>query len=197
MNETQTNNLDETSPNYANKAESFANSPFKKVVLEFANFKRNLVPYTIQIAFLIGVGLLWISCVTGLFGEGLLADYFGQVPPHAEFGAALKIICMRTIGCLIVFVASPFVIHYILEVVKYLFVNVVMPLWEKIVIRFLVNVLPELAPFMLERFMRAIDISLAGSVAIIMTVTAVLKGVVWLPKSLCQCLDRWFKKDEK
>lgn len=197
MNETQPNNLGQAAPGRASKVEPCTNSPFRKAVCDFANFKRNLVPYTLQIALMLGVAAVWYSCIRGLFGEGELIDPPDLVPPNAEFGIACKIVCMRTVKCLLYFVAAPFVIHYGLEVAKYLFVNIVVPLWEKIVIRFLVNALPELLPFTLERYMRFIDICLAGCIAVIMTVSAVLKGLVWLPKSLCQCLDRWFKKDEK
>ena len=100
----------------------------------------------------------------------------------------------RLIAGLGVIVAGPFVIHYVLELVKYFWTNVAVPIWNKVVIRFFVNVLPEVLPFLLERFMRYIDILLDGMVAVIMTVAAVLKGVIWLPKTLCQRLGRWARK---
>lgn len=199
MNTNLTDNLAETTSGSANQHGSAKKTTRGKMFLEFADFKRNLIPYTLQIAFGIGLFVCWGICILGLFGEGPLIGFpfFETVGNNKEIGAVCKIIGLRTIGCLIVFAESPFVVHYALEVAKYLFVKVAVPLWDKLVIRFLVNVLPELAPFLLERFMRLIDITLAGLIAIFVTVSAVLKGIVWLPKSLCQCLDRWCKKSDK
>ena len=199
MSENESSNFDSTTPTTVDQCALFKNAAWGKVFLEFADFKRNLIPYTLQIAFGIGLLVCWGFCICGFFGEGPLIGYpfFETVGNNKEIGVVCKIICLRTIGCLIVFTTSPFVVHYALEVAKCLFVKVAVPLWDKLVIRFLVDVLPELAPFLLERFMRLIDITLAGLISIIVTVSAVLKGIVWLPKSLCQCLGKWCNKTEK
>jgi hypothetical protein len=174
--------LDATAAKYAESFDKFSKSKSGNVVLDFIAFKRNLIPHTLTILYVLGVLAIVLNGLGVIVKAGPLADMVGD-----NF-------IERLIAGLIVIVAGPFVIHYILEIVKYLWPNVIVPIWNKVVIRFFVNVLPEVLPFLLERFMKWIDILLDGLVTIIMTVAAVLKGVIWLPKTLCQRLGRWAKK---
>ena len=83
--------------------------------------------------------------------------------------------------------------------------KVLVPIWNTLVICFMANVAPQVLPFLYQRFMKAIDIFMgkldplldavigliiAGSMAII----AVVKGCVWLPKNICQCIGKWLNK---
>ena len=201
MQETQGNRLDETTQRYAGKYDAFAKTTTGNAILEFINFKRNLMPYTLQILFVAGVIVLWIFGIATLFGKGPIGASFTEIVEKTVNGREVAVPETDYLSCIILglvfIVAGPFVLHYFFEAVKYVFLKIFVPLWEKLIIRFLVNVLPELAPFLLERIMRAIDITLTGIVAIIMTIAAVLKGVVWLPKVLCQRLDKWCKTADK
>ena len=94
-------------------------------------------------------------------------------------------------------VAGPFVLHYLLEILKYVFFAICVPIWDKLVIRYFVNLLPELFPFLLERFMKYVDITLDGAVVVIMAVAGVLKGIVWLPKTLGQRLEKWCSASDR
>ena len=174
--------LDATAAKYAESFDKFSKSKSGNAVLDFITFKRNLVPYTLIIIYVLSTLFVVLSGLGIIVHAGPFADMAGE-----NF-------IERLIAGLGVIVAGPFVIHYVLELVKYLWTNVAVPIWNKVVIRFFVNVLPEVLPFLLERFMRYIDILLDGMVAVIMTVAAVLKGVIWLPKTLCQRLGRWARK---
>ena len=169
----QASRLAETTKEYAAKCEAFAQTKFGNAVIAFVNFEKNIVPYTLQIFFVLGVVAAWVAAIMVLFGAGGMA------------------FTDRLVTAIALLVAGPFVIHYLLEILKYAFVKIAMPLWDKLVIRFLVNVLPESLPFFLERVMKAVDIALDGTVVVFMAVAGVLKGVLWLPKTLCQRLARW------
>lgn len=91
--------------------------------------------------------------------------------------------------------------------VLHVYEKVLVPIWETIVIRFLANVAPQILPFLYERFMKVVDIfvdrtgqgldaAIDAVVTVVMTIAAVLKGVLWLPMTLCQRLERWAKKPE-
>ena len=176
--------LDATTTKYSERFDKFSKSKSGNVIVDFVSFKTNLVPYTLVILYIGGVCLAWLSGLGAIVNVGPLAT------PGTELGDRIVTILKG----LALIVAAPFVIHYLLELVKYIFQKVLVPLWNKIVIHFLVNVLPELLPFMFERFMKFIDLALDGMVAGTMAVAAVLKGVVWLPKTLCQRLGRWARK---
>lgn len=174
--------LDATAAKYAESFDKFSKSKSGNVVIDFITFKRNLISYTLVILYVISTILVELGGLGIIVHAGPWADIAGD-----NFMG-------RLIVGLIVVVAGPFVVHYLLEIVKYLWINVAVPVWNKVIIRFFVNVMPEVLPFLLERFMKGIDICLDGQVAIIMTIAAVLKGVIWLPKTLCQRLGRWARK---
>ena len=178
--QSQESKLDETTRKYAAKYSAFAQSNSGNAILAFIKFEKNFMPYTLQILFVLCVVILWAVGIAGIFGTGP----FGSGP----------FLTRLLIGVALV-VAGPLVLHYLLEIVKYVFVNIAVPLWDKLVIRFVVNVMPELFPFLLERFMKLIDIALDGGVVVIMAVAGALKGVVWLPRALCQRLEKWCNKD--
>ena len=175
----QENKLDETTRKCAAKYDAFAQSNSGGLILGFLKFEKNIVPYTLQIMFVLNVLIFWAIGIAGIFGVGPLGDF-----PFF----------MRLLAGLVLVVVGPFVLHYLLEVMKYVFFAIAVPLWDKLVIRYLVNLLPEFFPFMLERTMKFIDISLDGFVVVIMAVAGVLKGVVWLPRALCQRLEKWCDK---
>lgn len=175
----QAEKLDNVTNKLSSRYNAFAKSTCGTKVLEFVRFEKNIVPYTLQILFVFAVLAVWYVGIAGIFGSGP----FAGAPFLDRFFIGLVLV-----------VGGPFAIHYALELVKYVWTKIVVVLWDKIVIRFFVNVLPELLPFMTERFMKYVDILLDGLVVVIMTVAAVLKGVVWLPKKLCQRLGRWCDK---
>lgn len=174
--------LDATAAKYAESFDKFSKSKWGNVVLDFVAFKRNLVPHTHSILYVLTTLAIMLNGLGVIANAGPFANMVGNGFIERLFVGVAMI------------VAGPFVIHYVLEIVKYLWINVVVPIWNKVVIRFFVNVLPELLPFLLERFMKWIDILLDGLVTVNMTVAAVLKGVIWLPKTLCQRLGRWARK---
>ena len=160
---------------YGERFDKFSKSKSGKAIVDFVLFRTNLLPCTLPILYLVLVAIAWgfgFVCIVN-------AGPFSSLDARAVLNGIALI------------VAAPFAVHYLLELVKYVFLKVFVPLWEKIVLRFLVNVLPELLPFLFERFMKFIDIVLDGLVAATMVVAAVLKGVVWLPKTLCRRLGRW------
>ena len=172
----QGSKLDEATRKYAAKYDAFAQSSSGNAILAFLRFEKNIMPYTLEILFLLSVAVIWIIGIIGIFGAGP----FEGMP----FTWRLPL----GVGCV---VAGPFVLHYLFEIGKYAFFAIGVPLWDKLVIRYLVNLVPELFPFMLERFMKFIDIVLDGTVVIIMAVAGVLKGMLWLPTTLGQRLAKW------
>ena len=177
----QENKLDETTRKYAAKYDAFAQSCSGNAILGFVKFEKNIVPYTLQIVFVLSVLLAWVVGIAAIFGAGPL----GEGPFFS-----------RLLLGIILVVAAPFVLHYLLEIIKYVFFAIAVPLWDKLVIRYAVNLVPEFFPFMLERTMKSIDIVLDGYVVVIMAVAGALKGVVWLPRALCQRLEKWCDKDK-
>ena len=178
----QGNKLDETTRKYAAKYDAFAQSSSGNAILAFVRFEKNIMPYTLVILFLLGVVAIWGIGIAGIFGAGLF-----QGMPFMQ-RLLLGIVCV---------VAGPFVLHYLLEILKYVFFAILVPIWDKLVIRDLVNLFPELFPFLLERFMKYVDIVLDGAVVVIMAVAAVLKGIVWLPKTLAQRLEKWCSASDR
>lgn len=191
MKEDQVNKSDSNALNTTGAA---SKPTFVQLMVEFLQFKRSLIPYTLHVLLAVLVLFGWYHSIAGLFGEGELAGFFGITYEGMKFAEAAKIIVIRTIGCLIFFVAWPFVVHYFLAAFRYVFLSVVRPLWEKLVIGFGVNVLPDFAT---DRFMKFVDVVIAGFSVVFMTAAAILKGVLWLPKTLCQALGSVEKKDEQ
>ena len=195
-----TNQIDALTSKYTEGFEKFSKSQSGNVVLDFITFKRNLVPHTLTILFVLVVATLWIFAVLGIFRQGPIGDFCR--------GSYLQ-----TVGVSVaIFVFAPFVVHYVLELCKVLWAfvlhvyeKVLVPIWNTLVICFMANVAPQVLPFLYQRFMKAIDIFMgkldplldavigliiAGSMAII----AVVKGCVWLPKNICQCIGKWLNK---
>ena len=191
MNEDQMNKSD---GNALSTAGTAAKPTFVQLMVEFLQFKRSLIPYTLHVLLAVFVLVGWYYSIAGLFGEGGLAGFFGTTYEGMKFAEAAKLIAIRTIGCLGFFLAWPFVVHYVLAALRYVFLSVVRPLWEKLVIGFCVNVLPDFAT---DRFMKSVDVAIAGFSVVFMSAAAVLKGVLWLPKTLCQALGAVANKDEK
>lgn len=197
----QKSKLDAVTGKYQEHFETFANSKSGNVILEFVMFKRNIVPYTLQIVYVAVVAAAWLVGLLGLIGKGPIGD-------SCTYAQSL-------IVSLAVIILVPFVAHYILEIVKFLwrfvlhcYEKVLIPLWETIVLRYFVNVLPQILPFTLEQLMKVVDICVGragafldaiidGIATVAMSVAAVLKGVLWLPKTLCQRLGRWAKDGAK
>ena len=175
----QENKLDETTRKCAAKYDAFAQSSSGGLILGFVKFEKNIMPYTLQILFVLSVVFAWAIGIAGIFGVGPLSEFPFFV---------------RLLAGLVLVVVGPFALHYLLEILKYVFFAVMVPLWDKLVIRYLVNLVPEFFPFMLERTMKSIDIALDGCVVVIMAVAGALKGVVWLPRALCQRLEKWCDK---
>lgn len=172
-----------------------AKAGFGRTVLAFINFEKNLMPYTMQILFVLLVIALWAYGTNELI-SGIAAKIENS---NADCGLVGKVIQF-----LLIIPLAPFVVHYALEnlhyvlkFLKHLYFKVLMPLWEKLVLRFVANVLPELFPFALERLMKAVDICLDGLVVVFMAIAALLKSVVWLPKTLGQYLEKWYEKMDK
>lgn len=172
-----------------------AKAGFGRTVLAFINFEKNLMPYTMQILFVLIVIGLWAYGAMSLI-DGIAAKVDN---PNMDCGLVGKIVQF-----LLIIPLAPFVVHYalenlhyVLQFLKHLYFKVIVPLWEKLVLRFVVNVLPELFPFAQERLMKAVDICLDGLVVIFMAVAGLLKSVVWLPKMLGQYLEKWYEKMDK
>ena len=197
------NKIDAFTDKYTEGFEKFSNSKSGNIILDFILFKRNLLPYTLQIIFILGVIAAWIVAILGILKRGPIGLFFPNFIESVGVSA-------------VVFVFAPFVVHYVLELLKVLcksfwrfvlhvYEKVLTPAWNILVIRFLANVAPQIFPFLYERFMKAIDIgvckleplldAVSGMiVAMSVTLIAVLKGIVWLPKKVYQCLGRWLDK---
>lgn len=191
--------LDAVTAKYAESFENFSNSKSGNLILDFVMFKRNIVPYTLQIIYVLSVVLAWLAGIAGLIGKGPIGSFF---PEYIQ----------SLIASILVIVFAPFVFHYVLEIVKFLwsfvlhvYEKVLIPIWQTIVVRFFANVAPQVLPFMYERFMKVVDIcvdragpaldaAIDGVVAIAMTIAAFLKGLIWLPYTLCQRLAKWANK---
>lgn len=195
-----TNQIDALTSKYTEGFEKFSKSQSGNVVLDFITFKRNLVPHTLTILFVLVVAMAWIIAALGIFRQGPIGDFCR--------GSYLQTVGVSAAT----FVFAPFVVHYVLEFCKVLWAfvlhvygKVLVPIWNTLVICFMANVAPQVLPFMYQRFMKAIDIFMgkldplldavigliiAGSMAII----AVVKGCVWLPKNICQCIGKWLNK---
>ncbi|MGN0827130.1 MAG: hypothetical protein ACI4QD_04260 [Kiritimatiellia bacterium] len=194
------NKIDALTSKYTEGFGKFSKSQSGSVVHDFITFKRNLVPHTLTILFVLVVAILWIFAVLGIFGQGPIGDFCS--------GSYLL-----TVGVSVAtFVFAPFVVHYVLELYKVLWAfvlhvyeKVLVPIWNTLVISFMANVAPQVLPFLYQRFMKAIDIFMgkldplldtviglfiAGSMAII----AVVKGCLWLPKNICQRIGKWLNK---
>lgn len=194
--------LDAVASKYTDQFDRFSKSKSGNALVEFLMFRRNIVPLTLSILFAGGVLVFWLIGIAGLVGKGPIGEMFQDLV-HVEKtinGKVAMVDELRTnyvasiLVSLVVIVLAPFVIHYILELAKYVWAKIIVPLWDKVVIRFFVNVMPELFPFMFERFMKFVDIILDGLITVIMTVTAVVKGVVLIPKTLCQRVSKWLAK---
>ncbi len=194
--------LDAVTSKYSDQFDRFSKSKSGNIVVDFLLFRRNIVPLTLSILFVLGVLVEWIIGIAGLIGKGPIGSWFSElvdkeviVKGKAETISTLEV---NYLSCFIVgiilIVVSPFVVHYVLELVRYLWIKVVVPLWEKVVIRFFVNVMPEIFPFLFERFMKFVDIMLDGLIAVIMIIVALVKGVIFIPKSLCQRFSKWVAK---
>ena len=194
--------------------ETFANSKSGNLILEFVTFKRNIVPYTLQILYIAIVIVAWLVGILGLIGKGPIgAECTHEVIKDGKAFLELNYFSSLGIG-LGVIILAPFIVHYLLEIVKFIwkfvlhcYAKVMIPLWDTIVLRYFVNVLPQILPFMLERFMKFVDICVdrAGSffdaiidgIAVVaMSVAALIKGALWLPMTLCQRLEKWAKKGD-
>lgn len=208
--------LDAVTAKYAESFESFSNSKSGNLILDFVMFKRSIVPYTLQILYVLCVALAWLAGIAGLIGKGPIGDYFSQLVEKTVDGKTsmvLEVSYVRSlIASILIIVFAPFVFHYVLEIVKFLwgfilhvYEKVLIPIWQTIVIRFLANVAPQIFPFLYERFMKVVDIVvdragpaldavIDGIVAIAMTIAALLKGLIWLPYTLGQRLARWANK---
>ena len=212
------NKLAAVTAKYAESFESFSNSKSGNLILDFVLFKRNIVPYTIQIIYVLGVAAAWLVAIAGLIGKGPVGAYFSEmvkktVGDQTTFTMEVSYIKSIVVS-LLIFVFAPFVLHYVLEIVKFfwrfvvhVYEKVLIPIWETIVIRFFANVAPQILPFLYERFMKLVDIvvdrvgpgldaAIDAVVTVVMTIAAVLKGVIWLPMTLCQRLGKWANKPE-
>ncbi len=195
------NKLDAATAKCVAGFESFSNSKCGNLILDFVMFKRNIVPYTLQILYVLFVVLAWVAGIAGIFDKGPIGDF------APSYGLSLVV-------SLLVIVFAPFILHYLLEIVKFLwgfvlhvYEKVLIPIWLTLVVRFFANVAPQILPFMYERFMKVVDIgidklapaldaAIDGAVAIAMAIAGVFKGILWLPKTLCKRLGRWANKPE-
>ena len=200
--------IDEITNKYTESFERFSNSKSGNIILEFILFKRNLMPYTFQIVYILGVLAAWVIAIMGVFAQGPIGAYCTR---YVEEGGKeqFNFIQAAVIG-VGVFIVAPFVLHYVMELITkviwpflvHVYEKVIVPIWNTLVVRFLANVLPQIFPFGYERMMKSIDICVnklepfldtvidlmaAGAV----TLVALLKGVVWLPKKLGQRLEKW------
>lgn len=202
--------IDEITNKYTESFERFSNSKSGNIVLEFILFKRNLMPYTFQIVYVLGVLAAWVVAIMGIFAQGPIGAYCTQY--NDKGGSSFNFVQAVIIG-VGVFVVAPFALHYVMELITkviwpflvHVYEKVMVPIWNTLVVRFLANVLPQMFPFGYERTMKFIDICInklepfldavidlmvAGAV----TMIAMLKGFVWLPGKLGQRLGKWVDK---
>lgn len=222
MAEQAQNQIDAFTNKYTEGFEKFSNSKSGNVIVDFVLFKRNIVPYTLQIVFILGVLLFWGLAIAGILGQGPIADGFCHAMVKKEFvenGKTIEktvevFLFMKALGIGVgVIVGAPFILHYILELIKicvwplgvHIFNKILVPIWNTLFVRFLANVMPQILPFLYERFMKTIDILLSKlepaldaqigmGVAFAMTLIGVMKGIVWLPKKLYQWIGRVLDK---
>ena len=202
--------IDEITSRYTESFERFSNSKSGNIILEFILFKRNLMPYTFQIVYVLAVLAAWAIAIMGIFAQGPIGTYCTQIiVKDGKDVTSFNFVQAVVIG-VGVFVVAPFVLHYVMELITkviwpflvHVYEKVIVPIWNTLVVRFLANVLPQVFPFGYERSMKFIDICVnklepfldavidlmvAGSV----TMIAMLKGFVWIPKKLCQRLEKW------
>lgn len=202
--------IDEITSKYTESFERFSNSKSGNIILEFILFKRNLMPYTFEIVYVLGVLAAWAIAIMGIFAQGPIGTYCTeQISKDGKDVASFNFVLAAVIGVGI-FVVAPFALHYVMELITkviwpflvHVYEKVAVPIWNTLVVRFLANVLPQIFPFVYERTMKFIDICInklepfldavidlmaAGAVTLI----ALLKGVVWLPKKLGQRLEKW------
>lgn len=207
------NQIDAFTDKYAEGFEKFSNSKSGNIILDFVLFKKNLVPYTLQIVFVLAVLFCWIVAVQGILGQGVIGASCVEFTQKSDGSTVQSFNFIKAVGISVgLFIAAPFVIHYALELVKFIwrflvhvYERVLVPLWNTLVLRFFANVMPQILPFLYERFMKAVDICLSkldplldaaigAFLAVFMNVAAVLKGVLWLPKKVCVFLGRWLDK---
>ena len=209
------NKIDAATARYAEGFENFSSSKYGNLILDFAMFKRNILPYTLQVLYALTVIVAWLVSLAGLIGKGPIGDMITTYGTTSDRKPMTDVAYFKSfLVSVLVIVLAPFVLHYVFELVKiiwrflvHVYEKVLVPIWQTIVIRFFANVFPQILPFVYERFMKVIDIVIDrigpmcdavidGVIAVAMTIAAVLKGVVWLPKSVCQRLARWFNKPE-
>ena len=157
--------LDSVTGKCTERFETFANSKSGNLILEFVTFKRNIVPYTLQILYVAIVIVAWLVGILGLIGQGPIGAECTQevIRDGKEF---MEVNYATSLGISIgVILLAPFIVHYLLEIVKFLwkfvlhcYAKVLIPLWETIVLRYFVNVLPQILPFTLEQFMKFVEI---------------------------------------
>ena len=205
--------IDEITNKYTESFERFSNSKSGNVVLEFILFKRNLMPYTFEIVYVIGVLVAWAIAIMGIFAQGPIGAYCTKIiEKDGKDVTSFNFILAVVIGAGI-FVVAPFALHYVMELITkviwpflvHVYEKVMVPIWNTLIVRFLANVLPQIFPFGYERTMKFIDICIdklepfldavidlmvAGSV----TMIAMVKGFVWLPGKLGQRLGKWVDK---
>ena len=198
------NQLETLTNKYTASFEKFSNTKSGNVIVDFVLFKRNIVPYTLQIVFVLGVVATWIVAVLGVLGQGPIGEFCAATGNGKSFDL------LRSIGISVgLFVFAPFVLHYVLELVKVLltfaghvYEKILVPIWNTLFVRFFANVAPQILPFLYERFMKAIDICMSkldplldvlidGIATVFMAVAAILKGVIWLPKLVCRRIGKW------
>ena len=217
MDSTQAQNreikIDEITNKYTESFERFSNSKSGNVVLEFILFKRNLMPYTFEIVYVLGVLVAWAIAIMGIFAQGPIGAYCTKIiEKDGKDVTSFNFILAVVIGAGI-FVVAPFALHYVMELITkviwpflvHVYEKVMVPIWNTLIVRFLANVLPQIFPFGYERTMKFIDICIdklepfldavidlmvAGSV----TMIAMVKGFVWLPGKLGQRLGKWVDK---
>ena len=218
MADNTTNRIDALTSRYTEGFERFSQSQSGNVVLDFILFKRNLVPCTLQIVFILGVVGAWIIAVMGIIGQGPIGDFcHTMVVKDGKNVASFNF--LQALGISVaVFVFSPFVLHYVLELIKVLvkllwkfvlhvFEKVLVPLWNTLVVCFFANVAPQVLPFLYQRFMKVIDIfvnkldpmldaMIDMGVSFAMTVITLVKGCLWLPQRICLRIGRWLDRSD-
>ncbi len=212
------NKLDAATAKCVAGFESFSNSKCGNLILDFVMFKRNIVPYTLQILYVLFVVLAWVAGIAGIFGKGPIGESFSHVVEKTVDGKTTMELevsyLLSLVVSLLVIVFAPFILHYLLEIVKFLwgfvlhvYEKVLVPIWQTLIVRFFANVAFQIFPFMYERFMKVVDIgidklapaldaAIDGVVAIALAIAGVFKGILWLPKTLCKRLGRWANKPE-
>lgn len=207
-----TNQIDALTNKYTEGFEKFSKSQSGNIILDFISFKRNLVPHTLLIVFVLAVVAAWIIAVLGILGQGPIGMFCREMV-EKDGKEVMSFNFIKAVGMSVgLFVFAPFVLHYALELCKVLwkfalhvYEKVLVPIWNTLVICFLANVVPQVLPFLCQRFMKAVDILMGKLdplldavidllVAASTTVIALVKGCVWLPMHICQRIGKWLDK---